>query len=146
MSSTNNEHRQHEAEGGSALPSHLSEFIDLSRKLDENLKKKDSIAETRLQNRLRIFYATLTEDQKADIQMFIERERAGMRIEAERSRTNRALHAVLRTPVLMMGALAETVPQFTGKTLELIIATLGLSAAGIVKGARTTYRAFKKAA
>lgn len=147
MNDKNNEHRQIEEGATSRLPSHIHEFIDLSKELEGTMKADDAIAITQARSMLKIFYGTLSEDQQRDIQTFIEREVAGMRIEDERSSTNQKMHRVLNAPYLVVHALAETVPQLTSETIRLIVTTLGLSIAGLWKGARTTYDyTFKKAA
>jgi len=132
--------------GKAAIPTHLQEFIDLSEVLETARKIDDAVQITQARNKLRIHFAMLDEGKRMDVERLIQQEISALRIHDEQSSVNSVAHRILNVPVLGMRALAATVPQFTGATLDLIVTTLGLGVYGVVRGAQKTYRAFQQAA
>jgi|CXWL01.1.fsa_nt_gi hypothetical protein len=137
MSETNTP--QNELLEASSLPHHVQEFIALSEGLETAMKTKNAVDITMARNRLRLLFVSLDEKAQQDIQQFIQKEIAGIRIQDERGTINNSIHRALNVPVMGMHALAETVPQFAAETLRLIVTTVGLAGVGVYKAGRTIY-------
>lgn len=130
---------QNEQLEASPLPHHVHEFIALSEGLEAAMKTKNAVDITMARNRLRLLFVSLDEKAQQDIQQFIQKEIAGLRIQDQRSQFNSGIHRALNVPVMGMHALAETVPQLAGETLRLIVTTIGMLGLNVYKAGKTVY-------
>jgi hypothetical protein len=136
---------QEQEDGNNDLPAHLSEFLRLTQALDEIMKEKDRdpVEITRARAELSEFYGRLDPDKRVDIEQYVQRERVGRVIEAERGQFNDRVARAMHWPARVVRAGVEPVARLSGETTRLVAMTLGLTVRGAWTG---LHDAFRKAA
>lgn len=115
-------------------------FLEVTRRLDEAVRKKNRQAVEMVRGELRVFYGSLPLEQREEIETFARREVLGRVIEDQRGRFYRTVVRALHWPHRLVGATVEPIAKLSYETVRLIITTLGWAVGGVVHGVRDAVR------
>lgn len=126
------------------LPVHVQQFLTISKELEVCMKTKNLVNIEAGKNKMKIFFATCTEAEQADIQHFIQQEAAGMRLVDQRNTVYRSIQRLLGVPGMAMHSLATTVPMLARETVSLTLGTVGAVAEGGIRGVKSIIRGVQR--
>ncbi len=134
----------------------IAEFLRLAEEMDraENAlaTAKDAnragaetvLKETR--SKLQTFIGGCSEEDRRALGTFFLRQQEFMHVEQARDLAHSKITRVLNWLPHTVGAVSEPIARLSGETMRLLATTLGLTAYGLYRGAKTTYNVFSTAA